>query len=167
DSIEKKKLPITSKMPAILKGMIFDQDDNAMTPSFTKRGDKLYRYYVNTRAMKHGYDEVAVKLLPAEEIENFVIAKVRELIDTPDMIAKVHQQARKEDGTITVDYIRDALGDFNNLWRHLFPLEKARILQLLVSKIVVSPHGLHITFHKNGLYSLCEQITPRQKEIAA
>ncbi len=167
DSIERKKLPVTSKMPAILKGIIFDQDDNAMTPSFTRKRDRLYRYYVNTRAMKRGYETVAVKILPAEEIENFVVGKIRELIDTPEMIMKVHQQARREDGSITLEYIRDALGDFNNLWQHLFPLEKGRIIQLVVRKVVVSPHGLHINFHKNGFAALCEQVIPRLKEDAA
>ena len=167
DSVERKQMPVTSKMPAILKGIIFDQDDTAMTPSFTRKGDRLYRYYVNTRAMKHGYETVAVKIVPAEQIENFVVGKIRELIDTPEMIMKVHQQARHEDGSITLAYIRDALGDFNHLWRHLFPLEQARIIQLVVRKIIVSPHGLHINFHKNGFAALCEEVTPRLEENVA
>jgi len=167
DSQVKAALPVRSKMPAILKGLIFDMNGNALTPGYTRKTHKVYRYYINTSAIKHGYDSCEIKSLPAEDIENFLIAKVRELVSMPEIIHKVHQEARKQDGLVTLDYIRDALGDFNGVWQHLFPLEKARIMQLIVSRIVVSPQGMHITFHPGGLLNLCEQITPRQKKEKA
>jgi len=150
----------------ILKGIIFDIDGNAMTPSFTRKKDKLYRYYVNSRALKHGYEGCSVKSVPAEEVENFLIAKIRELVTTPEITSKIYMQARKKDSQVTLDYIRDSMKDFDHIWNHLFPLEKSRIVQLIVKRITVAPHGIHITFHPSGLLNLCEEIMPHQQKVA-
>jgi site-specific DNA recombinase len=65
-------------MPAILKGILFDSQGNALTPTFTrKRGNKIYRYYVNIKAIKQGRDSCDIKTFPADEIENFVLAKMQ------------------------------------------------------------------------------------------
>jgi len=89
---------------------------NALTPTFTrKRGNKIYRYYVNIKAIKQGRDSCDIKTFPADEIENFVLAKIREMIVSPELLNKVYQEAKLKDGTITLDYIRDSLQDFNSV----------------------------------------------------
>ena len=149
-------------MPAILKGIIFDAEGNALTPTFTRKTRKIYRYYINVKAIKHGRDTCDIKTFPAEEIENFVIAKIRELIVTPEILSKIHIQAKLKDGQITLDYVRDSLQDFNRIWEHLFPIEKARIVQLIISRITVSTQGIQINFHASGLLNLCHQLGKKQ-----
>jgi len=166
DSIERKNSPVSTKMPGILKGIIFDNQGNALTPTFTRKSNKIYRYYVNTYAIKHGYDSCDIKLFPAEEIENFIIAKIRQLATTPELISKVHVQAKKQDATITAEYIRNSLKDFNNVWEHLFPIEKSRIIKLLIRKITVGVNGVQITFHPNGLLNLCQQLNSKKEKVA-
>jgi DNA invertase Pin-like site-specific DNA recombinase len=46
-----------AQMPALLKGLIFGPDGRAMSPTHTRRGQKLYRYYVSQTAIKDGADE--------------------------------------------------------------------------------------------------------------
>ena len=164
-SLEKSKLPIRTEMPAILKGIIVDGDGSALTPSFTRKGSKIYRYYINVKAIKHGYDSCEIKNFPAEEIEDFVIAKIRELIVTPEIISKIHSQAKKQDASITLDYVRDNLQDFNRVWEHLFPVEKTRIVQLIISRIIVTTLGIQINFHPSGLLNLCHQLG-KKEEVA-
>jgi site-specific DNA recombinase len=36
-----------ARTPALLKGLIFTETGCAMTPAFTKKGTRLYRYYVS------------------------------------------------------------------------------------------------------------------------
>jgi site-specific DNA recombinase len=38
--------------PALLKGLIFTENGRAMTPTHTRNGSKLYRYYVSTDAIR-------------------------------------------------------------------------------------------------------------------
>lgn len=165
DSAERARVPSRTDMPAILKGILFDAQGNALTPTFTrKRGNKIYRYYVNIKAIKQGRDSCDIKTFPADEIENFVLAKIREMIVSPELLNKVYQEAKLKDGTITLDYIRDSLQDFNSVWEHLFPIEKCRIVQLIVSRIVVSTQGIQFNFYPNGLINLCQQLGKKQGE---
>lgn len=39
-----------ARTPALLKGLIFTETGCAMTPAFTKKGTRLYRYYVSMDA---------------------------------------------------------------------------------------------------------------------
>jgi site-specific DNA recombinase len=50
-----------AQTPALLKGLIFAPGGHAMTPSHTRKGGKLYRYYVATDAIRQGYSECAVR----------------------------------------------------------------------------------------------------------
>ncbi|CAN5393093.1 hypothetical protein BH10PSE7_BH10PSE7_19410 [soil metagenome] len=43
-----------SQTPALLKGLIFGPDGRAMSPSHTRRRQKLYRYYVSQAVLKDG-----------------------------------------------------------------------------------------------------------------
>jgi len=162
----KAKLPVRTEMPAILKGIIFDDAGNALTPTFTrKRSNKIYRYYTNVKAIKHGYDTCDIKSFPAEDLENFIIAKIREMVSAPEMMNKIHQHAKKRDGLVTLDYVRDSLQDFNAVWEHLFPIEKARLVHLIINRITVSTHGVEINFQPNGVVKMCQQL--RRKTEAA
>jgi hypothetical protein len=164
---ERDKLPTRTKLPAILKGIIFDSQGNALTPSFTRKKDKIYRYYVNTKAIKQGYESCDLRIFPAEELENFIIAKIRQLVTTPELINKVTSQAKALSNNITPEYVRTSLADFNNVWEHLFPIEKTRIIHLLISRIVVGLNGVQITFLPNGLLNLCQQINKNEKKKVA
>src|SRR5690554_138096 len=53
--------------PALLKGLIFGPTGCAMTPTHTRRGDKLYRYYVSQSVLKRGADACPVGRVPAAE----------------------------------------------------------------------------------------------------
>ena len=54
--------------PAILRGLLFDELGNAIVPTHTRKGGRLYRYYISTRAIQSGYDESPVRNIPAGEI---------------------------------------------------------------------------------------------------
>ena len=41
-----------AQTPALLKGLIFGPDGRAMSPTHTRKGDKLYRYYVSQSVIK-------------------------------------------------------------------------------------------------------------------
>jgi hypothetical protein len=48
------------------------------------------------------------------------------------------------------------------LWDQLFPAEQARILQLLVARVVVRLDGLEIDLRVEGLGSLVEELRLRE-----
>jgi site-specific DNA recombinase len=155
---QKNKLPVKTQLPAILKSLIFDESGNALTPTFTRKGSKIYRYYVNVKAIKHGYDSCDIKCFPAEELEGFIISKIREMVSSPEILNQIYREAKQQDGVISLDYIRDSMEDFNHVWDHLFPLEQARLMHLIVARITVATHGVNIHFKPTGLLNACFQL---------
>src|SRR6185295_1544992 len=69
-----------AQSPALLKGLIFGPTGCAMTPSHTRKGGRLYRYYISADLLKHDAEQCGIRRLPAGEIEGAVITQVRELL---------------------------------------------------------------------------------------
>lgn len=140
-------------MPALLKGLIFGPTGRAMSPTHTRKGGKLYRYYVSQTVLKDG-PECSVRRIPAAEIESAVIDQLRGLLRTPEIIVGTWRAARKlMDGVNETD-VREALERLDPLWDELFPAEQARIVQLLVERVDVSPDGADIRLRTEGLTNL-------------
>ena len=150
--------------PAPLKGLLFGPDGRALTPAHTRKGSKLYRYYVSTGVIKRGPEACVVRRVPAAEVEAAVIDQVRACLRTPDIIVQTWKQARHHDARITEAEVRDALVEFDALWNELFPAEQTRIVQLLVERVDVSPDGLTIRLRADGLASLAKDL---QRKAAA
>jgi site-specific DNA recombinase len=83
---------------ALLRGVLACRScGRAMSPHFTVNGgNKRYRYYVCGTASKQGWDRCPTKSLPAEEIERFVAAQVREVASDPRLRAKVIERAEEQ-----------------------------------------------------------------------
>ena len=84
-----------AQTPALLRGLIFAPGGRAMTPSHSRKNGRLYRYYVSTDAIRQGYSECAVRSVPAAEVEEAVVAQVRHLLRTPEIIARTWAAAKK------------------------------------------------------------------------
>lgn len=86
---------IRNKYGALLKGLLHCKPCNrAMMHSYTIKGNRCYRYYTCSTAMKQGWHACPSKSVPAEEIERFVVDQVRGIGKEPAVLAMVLDQAR-------------------------------------------------------------------------
>jgi DNA invertase Pin-like site-specific DNA recombinase len=144
--------------PALLKGLIFGPTGCAMTPTHTRRGDKLYRYYVSQSVLKRGADACPVGRVPAAEIEGAVVDQLRGLLGTPEVIVGTWRSARPEIDGLSEAEVREALEGLDPLWDELFPAEQARIVQLLVERVDVGQGGVDIRLRIDGLARLVHEL---------
>ncbi|MDP2356918.1 MAG: recombinase family protein [Beijerinckiaceae bacterium] len=158
ESPRKRAANTRARTPAILKGLIFSPTGCAMTPTHTRRGGRLYRYYVSQSVLKNGPAACPIRRVPAGEIEAAVIDQLRHLLRAPEIIIGTWRAARSEIDGLTEDDVRDALEEFDPLWDELFPAEQARIVQLLVERVDVGPHGLDIRLRVGGLTHLLRDL---------
>ncbi len=147
-----------AQTPALLKGLIFAPGDHAMTPSHTRKNGKLYRYYVATDAIRQGYADCPVRSVPAAEVEEAVIAQVRHLLRTPEVIARTWAEAKQE---MPEREVVEAVTQFAPLWDELFPAEQARIVRLLVERADLSPDGMRVRLRAEGLQTLVAELRTR------
>jgi hypothetical protein len=154
ESPRKRAAHTRAQTPALLKGLIFGPTGRAMTPANTRKGGRLYRYYVSTDVLKRDADACPVRRIPAAEIESAVIDQLRGLLRTPEIIVATWRAARQSMDGINESEVRDALHRLDPLWDELFPAEQARIVQLLVERVDISPDGADISLRTEGLTNL-------------
>lgn len=73
ESPRKRAARTRADTPALLKGLLFGPDGAAFSPTHTRKGDRLYRYYVSQTVLKHGAGSCPIGRVPAGEIEAAVI----------------------------------------------------------------------------------------------
>ena len=149
-----------ARTPALLKGLLFTADGYALTPTHTRRHGKLYRYYVSTRDAKMGYGTSAIRSLPADTLETTVVRQLRSLLTTPDLIVQTWRQAQRENNAITETTVAGAMEQLEKLWDQLFPVEQARIVRLLVERVVVSSEAVHVHLRGEGIARVTDELQP-------
>jgi len=143
--------------PYLLKGILEDPEGYAMTPTFTRKKDnKIYRYYVSTRAIKNGYSSCPLKTVSAPILEEVILGYVRRILTNTEWLNHI----AKNDDNISLPDIKAMMQNFDAMWPQLFPAEQARIIQLLIHKVTVFPSKLVITFHPPGLASVLQDLLP-------
>ena len=156
-----------AQTPALLCGLIFAPGGHAMTPSHTRKAGKLYRYYVATDAIRQGYADCPVRSVPAAEVEEAVVAQVRHLLRTPEIIARTWAAAKREgDQAIPERDVVETVTELAPLWDELFPAEQARIVRLLVERVDLAPDGMQVRLRSEGLQTLVEELRSRKAKAA-
>jgi len=159
-----------AQVPALLKGLIFTDRGIAMTPTFTKKGSRHYRYYTSMDAIRNRACEgrEAFVRLNAGVVEGAVVQQIRKLVRTPEIAAKVAVVLQDCDSVSNDNDVVSALSDFDSLWASLFPAEQARIARLLIDRVIVSQQGLTVDLRTDGLSSVVrDMLAPRPKEKVA
>jgi site-specific DNA recombinase len=175
--------------PALLRGLIrCGHCDCAMGPTFSTRHGRKYVYYLCTRAGKHGYEKCPVRSVAAGTIEGAVIGQLRIMLRSPEIVARTFREARLREAeevdrlraggdesnaraleahAMTEGEVIEALKRFDGIWDALFPDEQARIVQLLIECVDVSPDGLELRIRGDGLKSLVAELKARNTTEAA
>jgi DNA invertase Pin-like site-specific DNA recombinase len=144
--------------PALLKGLLFGPSGRAMTPAHTRRGGKLYRYYVCQAALKGEISDAAIRRVSAAAIEAAVIDQLRSLLKSPEVVMATWRGANAQGVELPEAAVREALEHLDPLWEELFPAEQARIVQLLVQRIELKPDGLELRLRTQGLGHIVQEL---------
>ncbi len=165
-----------AQTPALLKGLLYGPDGAAFSPTHTRKGGKLYRYYVSQTVLRHGAGACPIGRVPAGEIEAAITNQLRVVFRQPEIVAGTWKAAQSrmtalsEDAARTMleskaigsdftEYdVREALTQLDPLWDELFPAEQARIVQLLVERIDIGLDGLDVRLRVDGLKGLASEM---------
>lgn len=88
---------VRNKHNALLRGLLrCAACDCGMSHSYSKKGNRLYRYYVCQRAQKNGWATCPSPSLPAGEIEQFIVDQIKRIGSDPavvrDTVAEISRQ---------------------------------------------------------------------------
>ena len=157
-----------SSSEALLKGLIFTDTGTAMTPTYTRKGERLYHYYTSMDLIRNRETGGAGPMrLAAAMVDGAVIAEMRRIIGSPEVATRVIEAQRREDGSTDERGIVAALQRFNELWDALYPAEQARIVRLLVDRVTVGPTGMAVDLRNNGIATLVRDLAAKTHLEAA
>jgi hypothetical protein len=164
ESPRKRAARTRADTPALLKGLLYGPDGAAFSPSHTRKGGRLYRYYVSQSVLKHGAGACPIGRVLAGEIEAAVLGQLRIIFRQPEIVAGTWKATRGQDDTITEAEARAALQQLDPLWNELFPAEQARIVGLLVERVDIRIDGLIVRLRVDGLRKLADEFFTPLKE---
>lgn len=167
ESPRKRAAGTRAQTPALLKGLLFGPDGAAFSPTHTRKGGRLYRYYVSQTVLKQGAGACPVGRVPAAEIEAAVIEQLRAVFRQPEIVAVTGRVAGMKGAGTTEADVREALQALDPLWDELFPAEQARLVQLLVERVDIGTAGLAVRIRVNGLSGLAQEMQTGSLERAA
>ncbi len=153
---------------ALLKGLVFcGLCGSPYTPVHTRKNGRKYRYYKPSHQLRGINEECPIGSVSAGELENVVLAQLREIFLRPEIIVKTLEKAGVQDESLSERDVKKALRDLDPIWNELFPAEQARIVNLLIKRITILEEGIDITFRSTGLESLARDLNGCKQRMAA
>ncbi len=159
DKIPTPKISIPLKritVAPLLKGIIkCGNCGGSMIPTYTTKRGKRYRYYLCSSKAVGNNESCSVGRISAGEAESLVISQLLVLLKKPEFVVHTISQAINR---IPESVVINSLRQVERVWEELFPIEQARIINLLIKEIIVNPSGLNIRIFKRGLTSLTTEL---------
>jgi site-specific DNA recombinase len=114
------------------------------------------------------YGTCPVTSVPAAEVEGAVLDHIQKLLAAPELVARTWAAAKREgEDVITEREVTTLLADFATVWNELFPVEQARIVQLLIERVDVQEDALEVRIRTEGLASLVAELRQADERKAA
>ena len=147
--------------PALLLGLFYTKDGERFQPAFTRKPNgKRYRYYVPIRKVRFGADASTATRVPAEPIEQMVLAQIHAALTAPEMVQSVWDVGRNQCPELTEPEVVLPLRQMGLVWEQLFPAERQRIVQLLIERVVLRDEGIEIVWRDAGWSTLAAEMRP-------
>lgn len=153
----KRKRTLQIKSDALLKGLIYcGTCGGAMSPTYTHKGNKKYRYYVGNSYRRHSCEACSKYRISAGEIEEVVASQIKSIFSTPTQSSAITSAVKKLNKNISEQKIWDALKNMDSLWKVMVPAEQKKIINMLIRHIAVNANGLDIEYRAEGIEELID-----------
>jgi site-specific DNA recombinase len=140
---------VRNKYGALLRGLLHCDACNAgMMHTYTTKGSRRYRYYVCLTAQQRGWDACPTKSVAAQEIEDAIVSRIRNLGTDPRIVVETARKAREQGETRGEELEADLKIAYKELGR----------LQRELAKVVAAPGG-------NGMRT--DRLADLQEQIRA
>ena len=123
--------------------------NSAMTPTRSKRWGRVYHYYHCSKDLKGGESICPIKAIPAGEIENVVCEKLIPILQSSEIVEGIARQTGMQPQNIVSFFD-------GHFWEELTPVEKKRLMQILVDHVIVNRDSVVIEVRTENIKSVQE-----------
>ena len=134
-----RKNATNAQSGSLLKGKLFDDKNNYMSPTHSTKNGKRYRYYVSQAQIQNRLQDLgSITKISAGEIENFVISKIKEIVLDKKLLQKLFADYPIDQQKIIYEQNSEKLIDTTFI-RHV------------IIKVIISKENILITTSKTLL----------------
>ena len=159
ESPRKRAASTRAQTPALLKGLMFGPDGAAMSPTHTRKGGRLYRYYISQSVIKRGTEATVPsgrcpppRSNASSSTRSGHCSRPRRSSsrpgEPPAKPTKVSPRAKSG----------PPFSSSSRSGTSYFPAEQARIVELLVERVDLQVDGIDLRLRVEGLTSLCTEL---------
>lgn len=139
---------------AVLKGVLrCGHCGCAMGPTYTKRKYRKYLYYLCIADSKRAKHTCPVGRVAASEIEEIVLAQVQKIL-----LSQTVQDCLVGDG-LDQETVKRYAENFSEIWSEIFPIERQRILDLLLERVSVFNDHVDVEIKTGGINAFIKEMT--------
>ncbi len=146
-----RKNATNAQSGSLLKGKLFDDKSNYMSPTHSTKKGKRYRYYVSQAQIQNRLQDLgSITKISAGEIENFVISKIKEIVLDKKLLQELFADYPIAQQKIIYEQISEKLIDTTFI-RHVIikvRISKENIL-ITTSKTLLSEAIKYLVFKSN------------------
>ncbi len=140
-----------AKYAAPLRGILrCGHCNGAMTPVRSKRWGREHHYYHCIIDSKRPESVCPVKSVSAGEIERIVLNELKKILIAPEIVLAVARKTRERPDDIIKIFSEQ-------LWDEITPVERQRLMQLLVERVTINEGDIKIELRTAGIKSVLEE----------
>jgi hypothetical protein len=127
----------------------------AMTPSCSRSGDRVYRYYLCSSSHRFATRECPNRSIPAGTVEMAVVDQVMQLMQSPDPLLTQLQETQNTPAQRQQMYLLCAtLHRLKRTWGTLQPAAQQETIRRLVRQVIVYPDRVDLEFASDEMLEL-------------
>jgi DNA invertase Pin-like site-specific DNA recombinase len=151
---------IRSRTDSLLRGLLYAPTGERMYPTYSRNGGRTYHYYVSRSESRFGAAGRTYQRIPAGEVEGAAVAQIKSLLASPEAITAVCQFVKRNGAPISEDLVVMAMHRLGDVWEQLYPVERHRIVNLMIERIDLIPGGLKVKWRELGWRELIGEFAP-------
>lgn len=128
----------------------------------TKASGKRYRYYIPKADKRYGYRTSTTGPIPADQIEDVVVNRLLQALQSPESVQAVWNQVRAQYPEIAEPAVALAMRRLAEVWKALFPAEQVRLVNLLIERVVLLSDGIDIVWREVGWKEPAGELAPER-----
>jgi site-specific DNA recombinase len=134
---------------SLLTGLLFDEEDNRLTPTHTNKRGKRYRYYTSQALTEKKSDAQRTPMrIPAEEIEELVLTQVKSFLRSAQRLMDEISKDRSSVHESTA-IIKEC-----EKWVTASMDRVGLVLQSILAKVIVGQHVIRLELNRSEIRTL-------------
>ena len=146
----------------LLGGLLFTADGEKFTATYTEKNGRRYGYYTPSAQRRMGAWAKKHGALPIDVVEALVTEQIVAALQVPHIVQAVVDRlaVTRPDLEEPKVVLMLKMQQLAEVWKALFPVERHRLAQLLIERVVMGADGMEIVWRDIGWQELAAELLP-------